>query len=127
MKKQLAFKYDLDCKVSVYVPSTMDVNKPVDNTEKVLEIIKKLSTIFGGATASNAFGGWVAQNGEVVTEKVTIVYAFCSSEQLSENIDTVYGICLDLKKSMKQEAITLEINGQVKFISQKYENLHTFR
>lgn len=116
MKKQLAFKYDLDCKVSVYVPSTMDVNKPVDNTEKVLEIIKKLSTIFGGATASNAFGGWVAQNGEVVTEKVTIVYAFCSSDKLAENIDTVYGICLDLKKSMKQEAITLEINGQVKFI-----------
>lgn len=107
MKKQLAFKYDLDCKVSIYVPSTMDVNKPVDNTEKVLEIIKELST---------TFGGWVAQSGEVVTEKVTIVYAFCSSEQLVENINTVYDICLDLKKSMKQEAITLEINGQVKFV-----------
>ena len=116
MKKQLVFKYDLDCKVSIFVPFTVDVNKPVDNTEKVLETIKKLSTIFGGATASNAFGGWVAQNGEVVTEKVTIVYSFCSSEQLQTNIDTIYGICMDLKTSMKQEAITLEINGQVKFV-----------
>lgn len=116
MKKQQVFKYDLDCKVSVYVPSTVDVNKPVDNTAKVVEIIKQLSTMFGGATASNAFGGWVAENGEVVTEKVTIVYAFCSSEQLADNIDTVYSICLELKKSMKQEAITLEINGQVKFV-----------
>ena len=94
----------------------MDVKKPVDNTEKVLEIIKELCTIFGGATASNAFGGWVAKSGEVVTEKVTIVYAFCSSEQLVENINTVYDICLDLKKSMKQEAVTLEINGQIKFV-----------
>lgn len=116
MKKQLIFKYDLDCKVSVYVPSTTNVNQPIDSTEKVLETIKKLSTIFGGATASNAFGGWVSKTGEVVTEKVTIVYSFCSSEQLAKNIETIYGICQDLKTSMKQEAITLEINGQVKFV-----------
>lgn len=116
MKKQLLFKYDLDCKVSIYVPSTVDVNKPVNNEEKVLETIKELSTIFGGATASNAFGGWVSKTGEVVTEKNTIVYSFCSSEQLSTNIEQIYSICQRLKSDMKQEAITLEINGQVKFV-----------
>lgn len=116
MEKKLLFSYDLDCKVSIYVPSTTDVNRPIDNTEKVLETIKELSTMFGGATASNAFGGWVSKTGEVVTEKVTIVYSFCSSEQLSTNIEQIYSICQRLKASMKQEAITLEINGQVKFV-----------
>lgn len=114
--KQLLFKYDLDCKVSIYVPSTIEVNKPVDNTEKVINTIKQLSKMFGGATASNAFGGWLSASGNVVTEKVTIVYSFCSSLQLRENIEEIYSICQELKVSMKQEAITLEINGQVKFI-----------
>lgn len=114
--KTLKFKFDLDCKVSVYVPSTTDVNKECDNKEYVMAVIKKLSTMFGGATASEAVGGWVCANGETVLEKVTIVYSFCSSLQLHETFDEVYAICEWLKDTMKQEAVTLEINGQVKFV-----------
>lgn len=116
MKKELKFKFDLDCKVAIYVPSTVDVDKEVNNEQQVLRIIKKLSLLFGGATASDAVGGWVANDGQTVIEKIKIVYSYCTSEQLKDNIDTILEICENLKKEMLQEAITLEINGQVKFI-----------
>lgn len=114
--KTLKFKFDLDCKVAVYVPSTIKVNEPVDNAQQVGKIVRKLSEMFGGATATQAVGGWVTAAGEIVTEKITIVYSFCTSTQLHENIENVLDICETLKKEMTQEAITLEINGQVKFI-----------
>lgn len=114
--KTLKFKFDLDSKVSVYVPSTTNVNEACDNSEQVKRVITELSQMFGGATASDAIGGWVCASGETVLEKVTIVYAFCTSAQLREHFEDVYAICERIKSEMSQEAITLEINGQVKFI-----------
>jgi len=114
--KQLKFKFDLDSRVAIYVPSTNDINKPVDNSQIVLDVIKELSLLFGGATASDAVGGWISANGETVIEKVTIVYSFCNNDSLKNNIEQIIEICERLKKDMSQEAITLEINGQVKFI-----------
>lgn len=114
--KTLKFKFDLDSKVAIYVPSTLNVNEQTDNTEQVLQIIRKLSQLFGGATASDAVGGWVAENGQTVIEQVKIVYSFCTSDQLKENFCEILQICEDLKNEMSQEAITLEINGQVKFV-----------
>lgn len=114
--KNLKFKFDLDSKVAIYVPSTINVDEVTNNEKQVLNIIRELSTLFGGATASDAVGGWVAENGNTIIEKVKIVYSFCTTEQLKDNIDKILQICENLKTEMKQEAITLEINGQVKFI-----------
>lgn len=110
------FKFDLDCKVSVYVPSTYNVSEEVDNSEQVRNVIKELSVLFGGATASNAVGGWIADDGSTIIEHVTIVYSFCTSEQLNNHFDDVYAIAMRIKKEMQQEAVTLEVNGQVKFV-----------
>lgn len=114
--KQLKFKFDLDCRVAIYVPSTVNVNEPTDNKAQVLNTIKRLSELFGGATASEAVGGWVSQAGETVLERVTIVYAFCTSDQLHKHFNDVYGIAVGIRDEMKQEAVTLEVNGQVKFV-----------
>lgn len=114
--KNLKFKFDLDSKVAIYIPSTSGVNKPADNKQQVLNIIRKLSEMFGGATATDAVGGWVSEAGETIIEMVKIVYSFCTTEQLKDNIGKILGICEDLKNEMTQEAITLEINGQVKFV-----------
>ena len=115
MKTQL-FSFDLNSKVAIYVPSTMNVNETCDNTEYVKNTIKQLSTWFGGATATPAIGGWVSAAGEVVVENVSIVYAFCTTEQLQEHATDIIALCESIKHEMGQEAVTLEINGQVKFV-----------
>lgn len=114
--KTLKFKFDLDSKVAIYVPSTINVTEETDNRKQVLNVIRRLSEMFGGATASDAVGGWVSQSGEVIVEKVKVVYSFCTTSQLKDRIDDILAICEDIKNEMKQEAVTLEINGQVKFI-----------
>lgn len=114
--KHLKFKFDLDSKVSVYVPSTINVSEQVDNSEQVRRVITELSHLFGGATATSAVGGWISESGETIIEHVTIVYSFCTSEQLREHFEDVYAIAERIKHDMSQEAVTLEINGQVKFI-----------
>ena len=114
--KQLKFKFDLDCKVSIYVPSTVNVNEVTDNSMQVKKVISELAAMFGGATASKAVGGWVCTTGETVLEEVTIVYSFCTSEQLNKHFGDVYQIAERIKKEMAQEAVTLEVNGQVKFV-----------
>lgn len=114
--KELKFKFDLDNKVSIYVPSTFNVTEVVNNDTQVINIIKQLSLMFGGATASDAVGGWVTSTGETITEKIKIVYSYCTTEQLKQHINKILQICDNLKNEIKQEAITLEINGQIKFI-----------
>jgi hypothetical protein len=114
--KQLKYKFDLDCKVAIYVPSTKNVVEQTSNEQQVLRTITELSKMFGGATATEAIGGWICSNGQIITERVTIVYSFCKSNDLANNIDDVISICERIKSEMSQEAVTLEINGQVKFI-----------
>ena len=114
--KTLKFKFDLDCKFSVYVPSTTDAVDNCDNTEMVKYVLTELSKLFGGATASRNTGGWVSDEHGLILEPVTIVYAYCTSEQAVEHFEKVYAICERIKREMNQEAVTLEYNGQVKFV-----------
>ena len=117
MKKEAFKKYfDLNTKVCIYVPSTIEVNKPIDNSEFCSYVQRKLSEMFGGATTNEAYGSYVCNNGELLNEKVSIVYSFCSTDQIIENIEKVVEICEYLKKEMSQESILLEVNNKVKFI-----------
>lgn len=45
------FKFDLNAKVAIYVPSTTDVNVPTDNKEFVNKVTTKFSEWFGGCTS----------------------------------------------------------------------------
>ena len=108
--------YDMNNKVSIYVPSTVNINKRINNNKQVMSIIKQMSLLFGGATSYKCTGGWVAENGEIVTEQVNIVYSFCNKKSLQNNLSKVINICQQIKKDMKQEAVTLEINGKAAFI-----------
>lgn len=112
------FKFDLDCKWSIYIPLTKDVNVKCDNSEEVRRVIGELSDMFGGATASRAIGGWRCEDGTVVVEDVTIVYACCTSAQAVAKADEVLGIARRICKDFNLEAVTVEYNGQVAFIGQ---------
>lgn len=114
--KQLKYTFDLDCRIAVYVPSTVDVDKPTNNSDMVTHVMRELSALFGGATSTQACGAWIDTQGNTIIEKVTIVYSFCTSEQAATHFEKVIALCTHIKNEMNQEAVTLEYNGQVKFI-----------
>ena len=108
--------YDMDNKVSIYVPSTVNVNQRTNNKKQVMDTIKKMSILFGGATSYKCTGGWITDSGDIVTEQVNIVYSFCDKQSLHNNLANVINICQQIKKDMAQEAVTLEVNGKATFI-----------
>ena len=67
--------FDLNTKVSIYVPSTMNVNEQIDNTKYRTEVQNKLSVLFGGATTSTVLGSYICEDGSqvnTVSEVATI-------------------------------------------------------
>lgn len=108
--------FNLNEKISIYIPSTINVNQKIDTQKNVTEVSKKLATLFGGSTAMKTNGNYISNDGILVTEEITIVYAFCSSEDLSKNEDAILTICNNLKNELKQECIALEISNKLFFI-----------
>ena len=102
--------------VKVYVPSTQKVSHLIDNSAIVLSVETQLANMFGGATAYNALGAWVCEDGRTVTEPVTIVQAYCTTDQLEQHIASVVNICANIKAELSQEAVALEVNNQLYFI-----------
>lgn len=116
LNKKLKNLISLDCKVMVFIPTTTDVNKKADNTKEVNNCLSLLSECFGGATSTNALGCWISQNEGLVKENITLCYSYTTTDGLNQNIEKVIEFCEMLKKTMKQEAISLEVNGQLYFI-----------
>lgn len=114
--KELKFKFDLSSRVAIYVPGTINVNQEMDNSGYVTLVMSKLSEWFGGATASDARGGWVSPAAGLVIEKVTIIYAFCKEADLQSRFEDIIALCGQIRDEMHQEAVTLEVNGQIAFI-----------
>lgn len=114
--KKLKNLIKLSSKVAIYVPSTVSVNHKIDNDEFVERTGKLLSNYFGGATSTKCVGMWMSSTEGLVKEGTTLVFAYCTSEQLEENIDAIIDYCINLKNELKQDAIALEVNGEMYFI-----------
>lgn len=108
--------FKLSSKVTVYVPSTMNITETIDNTKYVDACATLLANCFGGATSTNTLGYWTSPTAGLVKEKSTMVFAYCTTEQAEEHMDKVYQFCLNMKAELKQDAIALEYNGEMYFI-----------
>lgn len=113
-KLQNCFK--LSSKITIYVPATNGVNQEVGNTEQVKKTAELLADLFGGSTSTAALGYWLSPAVGLVAEATTVVFAYASDEDLQNYIVAVVDLCEELKQEMGQEAIALEINGEMYFI-----------
>lgn len=108
--------FKLSSKVTIYVPATAAVDQAVDNTEQVRETAALLSRLFGGATSTPALGYWLSPAVGLVAENTTVVFAYASDAALQEHIGEVVEHCEHIKTAMGQEAVAMEINGEMYFV-----------
>lgn len=108
-------QFHLDNVVKIYVPSTYNIDQPIDNTPYVNQSLETFSKMFGGATAIDGSGAWVSDADKLIKEKVTIVYSFAEKLNTSK-INEVVAYAKSLKDEMKQTSISLEVNGKMYFI-----------
>ena len=116
MNAKLKNMFKLSSKITVYIPSTVDIDQHADTKKYVDNCAVLLSQSFGGASSCEALGYWVSPKAGLVKERSTMVFAYCSDTDLQNNIENVIDFCETMKTELKQDAVALEINGEMYFI-----------
>lgn len=107
----------LNQRVAIYVPATDNVSEAVDNAAMVESCAEMLSNFFGGATIQPGRGAWVSERDGLVLEDTTIVYAYCTAEDLENHAADVEAFALAMKRDMHQEAVSVEVNRELYIIA----------
>ena len=107
----------LNQRVAVYVPVDAHQNKPSVYEEDVVSALgytkRAFARTFGGYTAVEADGGWVDEEGELVQERILIVYAFTDLH----TADTVVkDIAEQVKQWLAQDCVSVELGGGLTFV-----------
>lgn len=106
----------LTTKIAIYVPSTCNIDTPINNVYMVEKTAVFLSDIFGGCTAIEASGYWIDSNKKLIKEKPVVVYAYTTEEKAQEAEEKIISYVMDMKKEMNQECISVEYNNRLYFV-----------
>jgi len=109
---------DRNCVVGIIIPGTRHRNIPADNTHYIQEAKCFFASQYGGYTAlPNAEGGWILEDiGELIEEPGFVILALVTKEELTASEDILKAFGFYLKQALDQEAISIIINGNLKFI-----------
>lgn len=99
--------------ISVYIPTTVAVNKKIDARNYVSRTLSFLGERFGGATCSQADGIWNSDKAGLVNEVVHIVITHTTEDDLNQHMDEVIEFVRNIKNELTQEAMALEINQKL--------------
>ncbi|MEK8019117.1 MAG: hypothetical protein VSS75_019780 [Candidatus Parabeggiatoa sp.] len=102
--------------ISVYIPTTIDIDKTIDTSDYVRRTMVFLGEKFGGATSSEAQGVWNSDTSGIVSEAVYIVVTYTTEDDLNRFVDDVIEFVKDIKKELSQDAMAVEINKKMLLI-----------
>lgn len=108
----------LSARVTLYVPSTFDKGTPLPQGKHeslVREVARQFSKSFGGATCTVGQGFYVADDGELIEEKVTLVTSYHALETV-QALAIVIPIAQVIKTRYGQESIAIETEQGIQFI-----------
>lgn len=108
----------LSSRYAVYVPGTRGTSGDLaeeDRQKYVRETLRRMGGVFGGATAQDAMGSWLAENGELVLEHITVVFSF-AAEKTEKYADAIRGVAAWLREELDQEAVSMETPDGLDFV-----------
>ena len=103
----------LPIQVAVIVPSTK-VDKPISDVafqKRIASERKFFSETFGGDTSVSAAGGYIGEEGKLITEKIATVESSMSKKSYDENRSKMAKHITDRQKEWDQETIGYAIEG----------------
>lgn len=109
----------LNHRVAIFVPSTREGNKPAPDlhTLWVRKAKELFATTFGGFTATPAVGGWFSPVHGLIEESVVIVHANTDDQGLAKGLPVVREFAVRLQQAMSQEAVSVEVDNSLEFVS----------
>lgn len=102
--------------IGVFIPSTTDVDTSIDPEQYIDQTLNFLAERFGGATSREASGVWLSEAAGLVGEKVHIVESYMSQADLNLYLDEIVSFVKELKHTLKQEAMALEVDRKLTLI-----------
>ena len=99
----------LSTKVAIYVPSTVNIDVAIDNSDMVEKTAIFLSDLFGGCTACDVSGYWITQEKQLVRENPVVVYAYTTEEKAREAEEKI----IDFVQQMKKRNATRMCFGRI--------------
>lgn len=99
--------------ISVFIPTTINVDRKIDTSEYVKRTLELLGKNFGGATSSKAKGVWNSEEAGLVDETIYIVVTYTTDSGLNEYVDDVIDYVREMKKELDQEAMAIEIDKKM--------------
>ena len=102
--------------IAVFIPSTMEVDKPIDTDEYVKEVLNFMAERFGGATSREGSGVWNSVDVGLVGETVHIVESYMNQQDMNRHLDEVVALVKRLKLELSQEAMALEVDRKLTLI-----------
>ena len=94
---------------SIFVPSTINIDSQIDNTQIVNSILAELSSTFGGASATQVQGAWLSDTAGLVVENVTRI--FCYATERESLHDVFFNLAEELKSELSQESVLIDIDN----------------
>lgn len=104
--------------ISLFVPSTIDVNKKADNTEQVNYCIRQLKRYYNNANIAfyDTKGSWFSDDlQKVVIEDITII-SLNIATITEQDINIFVSLAEYIKQSMKQEGVSISINSALAIV-----------
>jgi PII-like signaling protein len=100
--------------LSIYVPSTIDVDKINENIDKTIEEVK--NKIKESTKSYKTNGAWRTEEGTIVFEEITILSIDVNKENFENKLNEFIIIAEEMKKELKQEGISIGINNGLMII-----------
>lgn len=107
---------ELHSKVELYVPGTIRVSEKADTHEQVEKVATSFCQWFGGATVTVSDGYYLSSVGELIAEKTSIVWSYCTTELLEEYAPSVIALAEEVCQELQQETVAVVINGTMCFV-----------
>ena len=100
-------------KISIYVPSTIDVNKVNENFENLTQdTIDKLKKDFNtDVQRYNTKGAWKSEDKKLVYEDINILTIDATEENFEKTLNYFIELANQFKKDLTQEGISIGINN----------------
>ena len=100
--------------LSIYVPSTIDIDKINTNINKTIEEVK--SKINEATKNYKTNGAWRTEEGTIVFEEITILSINVNEKNFENKLNDFIIIAEKMKKDLNQEGISIGINNGLMII-----------